>query len=280
MVRKITATTCLLFLLIFSAFATHNRAGEITYEQLSDLTFRVTVTTFTYTLSLADRPSLDVEWGDNSITTVSRISETYLPNNYKKNVYISQHTYPGPGIYRIVVQDPNRNLGVQNIPNSVNVVFSISTILIVNNSIGRNSTPVLLNPPYDKAALGQIFIHNPAAFDPDGDSLSYKLTVCTKEDGKPISDYTLPPASKKFYVDSISGDLVWDTPITVGTYNVAIEIQEWRAGIKIGVVVRDMQIDVYETDNHPPVTSPLPDLCVEVGETVSLDITATDVDGD
>ncbi len=280
MVRKITATTCLLLLLISSAFATHNRAGEITYEQLSDLTFRVTVTTFTYTLSLADRPSLDVEWGDNSITTVSRISETFLPNNYKKNVYISQHTYPGPGIYRIVVQDPNRNLGVQNIPNSVNVVFSISTILIVNNSIGRNSTPVLLNPPYDKAALGQIFIHNPAAFDPDGDSLSYKLTVCTKEDGKPISDYTLPPASKKFYVDSISGDLVWDAPITVGTYNVAIEIQEWRAGIKIGVVVRDMQIEVFETDNHPPVTSPLPDLCVEVGETVSLDITATDVDGD
>ncbi|MCU0377043.1 MAG: gliding motility-associated C-terminal domain-containing protein [Bacteroidales bacterium] len=277
---KITVTACLLFLFISSAFATHNRAGEITYEQLSDLTFKVTVTTFTYTLSLADRPTLDVEWGDNSITTVSRNSETILPNNYKKNVYISQHTYPGPGIYRIVVQDPNRNLGVQNIPNSVNVVFSISTILIVNKSLGRNSTPVLLNPPYDKAALGQVFIHNPAAFDPDGDSLSYKLTVCTKEDGKPIKDYTLPAASNKFYVDSISGDLVWDAPVSVGIYNVAIEIQEWRAGIKIGIVVRDMQIEVYDTDNNPPVTSPLPDLCVEVGETVSIDISATDVDED
>ncbi|MFZ2286877.1 MAG: gliding motility-associated C-terminal domain-containing protein [Bacteroidales bacterium] len=280
MTKKVTGALIFLFMVISSAMATHNRAGEITYKQISDLTFEVTVTTFTYTLSKADRPSLDIEWGDNSITNVSRISETFLPNNYKKNVYVAQHTYPGPGIYRIVVQDPNRNYGVENIPNSVNVVFSISTILIVNTAIGRNSTPVLLNPPYDKAALGQIFIHNPAAFDPDGDSLSYKLTVCTKEDGNPIQNYTLPPASRKFYVDSISGDLVWDAPTSIGIYNVAMEIQEWRGGIKIGVVVRDMQIEVYETDNKPPVTSPLPDLCVEVGETVTLDITATDIDGD
>lgn len=278
--RRLISVIALLAFLIMPATATHNRAGEITYVQLSDLTFEVTVTTFTYTLSKADRPQLDVEWGDNSITTVNRISETYLPNNYKKNVYVSQHTYPGPGIYKIVVQDPNRNYGVVNIPNSVNVVFSISTILIVNNSFGHNSTPVLLNPPYDKAALGQIFIHNPAAYDPDGDSLSYKLTICTKEDGKPIPNYTYPPASHKFYVDSISGDLVWDAPTALGIYNVAMEIQEWRAGIKIGSVVRDMQIEVYDTDNNPPVTSDLYDLCVEAGDTVMFDISATDVDGD
>ena len=280
MIRRLIAAFMLLFIVLATAQATHNRAGEITYRQISELTFEVTVTTFTYTLSKADRPSLDIEWGDNSITNVARISETYLPNNYKKNVYVSQHTYPGPGIYKIIMQDPNRNYGVENIPNSVNVVFSISTILIVNTSIGTNSTPVLLNPPYDKAALGQVFIHNPAAYDPDGDSLSYQLTVCTKEDAKPIQNYSYPPASHSFYVDSVSGDLVWDTPTAVGIYNVAMEIQEWRDGIKIGVVVRDMQIEVYETDNHPPVTSPLPTLCVEAGEPIALDITATDEDAD
>jgi len=278
--RRFFLGIILWFTAISSLFATHNRAGEITYVQLADLTYEITITTFTYTQSKADRPQLDCEWGDNSITTVNRISETYLPNYYKKNVYISTHTYPGPGIYRIVVQDPNRNYGVLNIPNSVNVVFSISTILIVNPAFGRNSTPVLLNPPYDKAAIGHVFIHNPAAYDPDGDSLSYALTVCTKEDGKPIVNYTLPPATNRIYVDSISGDLVWDTPAAIGTYNVAMEIQEWRNGIKIGVVVRDMQIEVYDTDNNPPVTSPLTDLCVEAGETVSIDISASDIDGD
>jgi gliding motility-associated-like protein len=260
--------------------ATHNRAGEITYVQLSDLTYEVTITTFTYTLSFADRQSLDVEWGDNSTTTAPRISEQILPNFYKKNVYKAIHTFPGPGVYKLVVQDPNRNAGVKNIPNSVNVIFSMSTILTVNPMMGRNSTPVLLNPPYDKAAYGFVFIHNPAAYDPDGDSLSYALTVCTREDGRPIIGYTLPPATHSIRVDSISGDLIWDTPADTGKFNVAMEIQEWRNGRKIGVVVRDMQIEVYTTHNKPPVNSLLSDYCAEVGDTIDFLFSATDPNGD
>jgi len=266
----------------FIVSATHNRAGEITYVQLSDLTYEITITTFTYTLSLADRQELDVNWGDNSVSTARRINGTgfILPNFYKKNIYVINHTFPGPGVYRIVVQDPNRNYGVRNIPNSVNVVFSISTTLIVNPAMGRNSTPVLLNPPYDKAALGYVFIHNPGAFDPDGDSLAYKLTVCTREDGKNIENYTLPPATHSLRVDSITGDLIWDTPADTGKYNVAIEIQEWRNGKKIGVVVRDMQIEVFTTRNKPPVNSPLKDICVEAGQTVDFIVSATDPNND
>jgi len=283
-VKILFAKTLIIIALLFSYFckagATHNRAGEITYVQLSDLTFEITITTYTYTLSYADRPELEISWGDNSTSTAKRISILYLPNYYKRNIYKITHTYPGPGVYKIVVQDPNRNADVKNIPNSVNVVFSISTILIVNPSIGRNNTPVLLNPPYDKAARGYVFIHNPGAYDPDGDSLSYALTVCTREGGKPIENYTLPPASKFIRVDSISGDLIWNTPVDTGAYNVAMEIQEWRYGKKIGVVVRDIQINVYDTDNKPPVNGPLYDRCVEVGETVNFTVTSTDPDGD
>ena len=131
MVKKFFSILLFSFTFI-SLSATHNRAGEITYTQISDLTFEITITTFTYTLSLADRPRLDVEWGDNSTTTAPRIEIDGLPNYYQKNVYKATHTFPGPGIYRIVVQDPNRNFGVLNIPNSVNVVFSIQSILTVN----------------------------------------------------------------------------------------------------------------------------------------------------
>lgn len=277
--KKIFTIAVILFNFL-DLLATHNRAGEITYRQLSDLTYEITITTFTYTLSYADRPELTVEWGDNSTSVAQRSIKTGLPNYYQKNVYIINHTFPGPGVYVIVVQDPNRNFGVQNIPNSVNVVFSIRTILIVNPSMGRNNTPVLLNPPYDKAAKGHIFIHNPAAYDPDGDSLSYKLTTCTREDGKPIENYTFPPATNKFYVDSISGDLVWDTPKDTGKYNVAMEIQEWRGGKKIGIVVRDMQIEVFNTNNNPPVNGSLRDFCVEAGDSIEFIVTCTDKDND
>jgi gliding motility-associated-like protein len=263
-----------------NAWATHNRAGEITYVQLSDLSYEITVTTYTYTLSYADRPQLTVEWGDNTSSVVDRISILYLPNYYKRNIYKTTHTYPGPGVYKIVMQDPNRNANVMNIPNSVNVVFSISTILIVNPAIGRNNTPVLLNPPYDKAARGYVFVHNPGAYDPDGDSLSYALTVCTREDGKPIENYTLPPATHFIRVDSIKGDLIWDSPVDTGKYNVAMEIQEWRYGKKIGVVNRDIQINVYDTKNKPPVNGPLHNRCVEAGTAIDFNVTATDPDND
>ncbi|MBE0676381.1 MAG: gliding motility-associated C-terminal domain-containing protein [Bacteroidales bacterium] len=279
MVRKLLIFTIITFL-FRPADATHNRAGEITYKQLSALTYEVTITTFTYALSLADRPRLEVSWGDNTTSFVERREKISLPNFYIRNTYVSTHTYPGPGVYRIVVQDPNRNAGIVNIPNSVNVVFSIQTLLTVNPSLGFNQTPVLLNPPYDKAAKGYIFIHNPAAFDHDGDSLAYKLTVCTREDGKPIENYTYPPATNRFYVDSISGDLVWDTPKDTGAYNVAMEIQEWRNGKKIGTVIRDMQIDVFITNNKPPVNEPLNDYCIEVGDSVDFYLITNDIDGD
>ncbi len=274
-----------LFLNCLILSATHNRAGEITFVQISDLTYEITITTFTYTLSFADRQQLDISFGDNTIATAPRINGPgqkgeILPNFYKKNIYKINHTYPGPGEYKVIMQDPNRNAGVRNIPNSVNVVFSISTILIVNPAIGRNSTPVLLNPPYDKAALGYIFIHNPSAYDPDGDSLSYKLAVCTREDAKPIEGYTLPPATHSIRVDSIKGDLIWDTPADTGKYNVAMEIQEWRNGKKISVVIRDMQIEVFSTKNKPPANSEVGDRCVQVGDTVDFIFSATDVNND
>ncbi|HEX2919856.1 MAG TPA: gliding motility-associated C-terminal domain-containing protein [Bacteroidales bacterium] len=283
--KKKTIVIILLLQVLFcfpDLYATHNRAGEITYIQKSDLTFEITLTTFTYTPSFADRPVLNVEWGDNTISTAYRDPNKMvaLPNFYRKNVYVIDHTYPAPGVYTIVVQDPNRNAGIKNIPNSVNVVFSISTKLYVSPAIGRNSTPVLLNPPYDKAAYGHVFIHNPAAYDPDGDSLSYALTVCTREDGKPIENYTLPPATNSIRVNPVTGDLVWDTPADTGKFNVAMEIQEWRNGKRIGVVVRDMQIEVYNTNNKPPVNSPIKNYCVEVGQPVDFIFSSVDSNND
>lgn len=278
--KRLLFPILLLLYVVSPLLATHNRAGEITLTQIDDLTYEITITTFTYTLSQADRNRLEVQWGDNTFSYADRISITRLPNFYQKNIYVTQHTFPGPGVYEIVVQDPNRNEGVKNIPNSVNVVFSIKTTILINPSLGDNSSPILLNPPIDRAAYGQIFIHNPAAYDPDGDSISYKLTVCTELDGRPIDGYTLPPASDTLFVNPYTGDLTWITPSDTGIYNIAIDIEEWRNGVKIGNIVRDMQIEVYNTDNHAPVQTDPGDYCIEAGTILAFDVIATDEDGD
>lgn len=274
----------LLFITIYfitlQSFATHNRAGEITYKQISEFTYEITLTTYTSIRPgvVADRPQLDIYWGDGTYTTVPRIEETELPNYYKKNVYVWTHTFPGPGTYQIYMEDPNRNAGVQNIPGSVNTVFAVKTTLQINPFVGHNNTPVLLNPPIDKAAKNHVFIHNPAAFDPDGDSLAYRMTTCLTENGQPIENYRLPSATDTIYVDPITGDLVWNTPDTVGIFNVAMVIEEWRNGVKIGEIIRDMQIEVYDTDNNPPEIFDLEDLCVLAGDTVRVPVTAIDRD--
>ena len=277
---------CILFILLiilgFKGFSTHNRAGEITYKQVSGLTFEITIITYTATGPgfTADRPELEIQWGDNTSSILPRVEEVKYPDYYKRNRYVGTHTYPGAGSYQIVVEDPNRNYGVSNIPNSVNTVFSISTTMYINPVLGVNNTPVLTNAPLDKGAVGRIFIHNPGAYDPDGDSLSYKLTECRAENGKPISGYTYPAASRSFYVNEFTGDLVWDAPVSAGVYNVAILIEEWRNNIKIGEIIRDMQIEILPSNNNPPLIEIDEYLCIEAGEKIQKIITATDPDGD
>lgn len=281
-----------IFIILFLTFtslltyATHNRAGEIRYRHISGTTYEITLVTYTYSPSQADRPELEIQWGDGTSNIVARTSYVLLSDLYKKNTYIGTHTYPGNGIYIIVMSDQNRNDGVQNIPNSVNVPFTIRTTLNINAMVGSNSTPVLTYPPIDKAKISNVFIHNPGAWDPDGDSLSYKLTVCLGDNALPIPGYTFPYASNSITVNPITGDLIWDSPQQYGIYNVAMLIEEWRFYkptkhyIKIGEIERDIQIEVVATSNIAPLISPIPDLCVEAGTIINFPVFATDVNGD
>jgi gliding motility-associated-like protein len=278
--RKLLFISWLSYLSVFSVNATHNRAGEITFRQISAYTYEFTITTFTYTLSPVDRDTVNVLWGDNTSSAAPRVQRIELPDYYRKNVYVIRHTFPGPGVYRVVMQDPTRNLGVINIPNSVRVFFSVETTLMINPQVGENNTPVLLNYPLDKAAVGRKFVHNPGAFDADGDSLSYKLTQCTKEMGRPIENYSFPKASNSLKVDSIKGDLIWDSPVDTGKYNIAMNIEEWRKGVKIGNIERDMQVEVHQSDNHPPVNPKLDDICIEAGKRITITFTVKDTDND
>mgnify|MGYP003339420018 FL=1 len=103
-----------LVLLAITANATHNRAGEITFEYVGPypaLTYRITITTFTRTSSVqADRPQLDsVYFGDNSPSaTFNRISKVNLGNDISKNIYVAYHTYPGNGSYMIHFEEIGR----------------------------------------------------------------------------------------------------------------------------------------------------------------------------
>jgi len=275
--RRLILSTFLM-LITLASFATHNRAGEITYRHISGLTYEFTLLTYTYHPSPADRPTLTLDWGDGTSSVVNRYKKVFLPNNIDMNLYKGTHTYNGQGVFTISMTDPNRNGGVVNIPNSINVPFYIETKLMINPFIGSNNSPILLNPPIDNGCVGSPFIHNPAAYDPDGDSISYELVSCMEGKNKPIIGFTYPSASLSFSIDPITGDLSWINPIKQGEYNVAILIKEWRNGILIGTIIRDMQISIAACNNHPPVIKALNDTCVTIFDTLVQLVEASDQD--
>ena len=284
--------------------ATHNRAGEITYKWITGYTYKIKVTTYTNIggPNLADRCEDTVYFGDGTRAIVLRSngcspsSSCYpacegqpLPGGtIKLNEYETTHTYPGPGNYLISMEDPNRNAGVVNIPNSVNQVFYIQSFLVIPTfGSGLNNSPVLTFPPIDNGCVGKCFLHNPGAYDLDGDSISYELTTSRGSGGTTCPGYSYPATGSGgiYNVDAISGTLTWCTPQMQGEYNLAMIIREWRKNADgnyflIGYILRDLQVDVGVCSNNQPIIKPISDTCILAGTILTKTITATDPDSD
>jgi len=282
MKRKLLLVIGFLFCFAFTAKATHQRAAEITYKWLGGNAYEFTLTCYTYTPSPAglQRDSLLVQWGDGLEEYIPRVVLQNLGEDYTLNVYKQIHNYSSSGTYTISMEDANRNFGVINVPNSVMVPMHIETELVINPFLGYNNSVQLLNAPVDKGCVGKLYLHNPSAYDPDGDSLSYRLVTCKGQDGIEIPGYTLPQASQAFVIDSVTGELRWDAPLMQGEYNVAIMVEEWRHGVKIGSVVRDMQILISACDNDLPQIQCDDQYCLVAGEQLAFVISASDPNGD
>ncbi|MBK7871884.1 MAG: hypothetical protein IPJ74_14995 [Saprospiraceae bacterium] len=70
-------------------------------------------------------------------------------------------------------------------------------------------------------------------------------------------------------INEITGDIVWDAPQRRGEYNLAIIIVEYRDGIPIDTIARDMPNQRGECGNEPPVVeTPLEEICVIAGQVV------------
>ncbi len=270
----------------YTASATHNRAGEITYRQLSGLTYEFTITTYTKASSIdADRAELEIKWGDGTSNLLPRTTETFLANDIKLNKYKGVHTYLAPATYIVSMEDPNRIENIINMATSINVLFYIEdTLIILNpNLYGLNNSPELLNPPIDFANVDQVFVHNPNAYDPDGDSLSYTLVPPLQTVGSVVPGYASPAqinpsANNQISINPFTGELIWDSPQRQGVYNIAILITEYRNGQRIGTVLRDLQIIVEQRNNRPPVIDEVAKICKIAGDTIHIDFRATDLD--
>lgn len=300
----------LVFTLFFSISvnATHLRAGEITLERVSctDLTFKITITVYTDLGSPIKFGDGILDFGDGSKPLVTPTIENTRRPDLGPEVgtvsFTTTHTFGGPGKYVISYLEANRNADILNMSNSVETRFYVETQIIIDPFLGCSNTPRLLVPPIDKGCTGAAFYHNPGAYDPDGDSISYELTIPKRDKGVFVNGYQ-DPNEKDFYtginynaanetgdgqptfsINPTTGTLLWDAPGSPGEYNVAFLVKEWRKingiWIQIGFVVRDMQIIIEDCLNQRPELEVPADICVEAGTIINEDIFGFDPDFD
>jgi gliding motility-associated-like protein len=282
-----------LTLLQFEAQATHIRAGDLTAERISEggLTYRFTATIYRDVGGVDADPEIEFKFGDLATQMVPLASRQNIGNATERLTYITTFSFPGAGQYDVGVFIRNRNENVRNIPNSVNVPFYIESTFLINPFLGLNRSPILLVPPVDLATKDQLYIHNPGAYDPDGDSLAFRFVLPKRNKNQPVDGFrplddpifggaSVEGGAVKATLNAFNGDLIWDTPAQTGQYNVAFIVEEWRDGILIGQINRDMQIIVRDNPNKPPKLQIPRDTCV-VAETFLEDrIIGTDPDGD
>lgn len=295
----------------FDAWATHIRAGELTAVRISQSSLRYRFTLVIYrdtesSVNVGDGGILNfgqgrVIEGPNALREASvsgNFEETEIGNQTARVVIQWEHTFDGPGVYVISYTEQNRNANIINLggASSVDIPFHIETVIRIDPGLDVNGTPQLTNPPIDRACVGSTFFHNPGAFDPDGDSLAYKIVTPLQDRGTEVLPYvplddpsittiTEDGGNPDFSIDPVTGLLRWDAPQFAGEYNLAFIIEEWRYSELteryelLGYVTRDMQVIVEDCDNERPELEIPQDTCIEAGTLLEATIIGKDPDG-
>jgi gliding motility-associated-like protein len=311
-VKRVLGTSIFLFLSCFS-FATHQVGGYISFKWIKGTTYQVTVVDYTNTyLTTADRDTMRIHWGydddkpDGSLLLYRQngqsnylIPDDNFPNgqplcNYdlnesppqplqdarKINIYVGVNTFPGPGNYRMWVDDPDRMAAIDNICGSVNVDYLMYTWLIIDPFADAVNSPVIVNEPVCQyGCTGEPYTYNPGAYIPtpvsDGDdSIVYSLGSSQCLAGE-CPCYN----NKGATIDPVRGTLTWSYPET-GIWNFVILMTTVsRQYVNVGGnIVKTIQVlDTVELEleviinsecNPPTITSM--DTCVVAGGNVDI----------
>ena len=278
---------CVLFALISflgvnTSKASHMAGADLTYTYIGNNQYEVTYTLY------RDCAGIDAPFSENltvgSSTCGTGVSQSLTLNSTGPGVEISLNC-PGvlttcnggtaPGIeaysYSAIVtlpaQCPDWNFSVSNCCRNA----AITTLdfgsgdgqyleAYLNNTSTNNSSPTFTNYPVAFECIGQDNFFNHGVIDSEGDSLVYffipprtgaNQSVTYAAGYSIASPITSSPAVT---VNQSNGDIfMHPTASEVGV--VAVLIQEYRNGILIGSVMRDIQIYTVACTNTLPIAS-------------------------
>ncbi|MFN8164791.1 MAG: T9SS type A sorting domain-containing protein [Bacteroidia bacterium] len=276
-----------LVLLIFCSFgintskASHMAGADLTYQSLGNGQYLVTYTLY------RDCAGIDAPLSEflNVSSTTCNSTQSYTLNQDPGTGQEITLNCPGvpstcnggtaPGIqaysYSVVVtlpaQCPDWNFSVSDCCRNAAITtldFGSGDNLYIeaylNNMTVDNNSPTFSNYPVAFECIGQNNFYNHGVIDADGDSLVYSFIPPRTDANIPVTyatGYSIAnplTSSPAVSINSNTGDIQMH-PTQTEVAVVAVLIQEYRNGVLIGSVMRDMQIYTVQCTNTLPTVS-------------------------
>jgi len=289
--------------------ASHVQGGNITYTCLGGNQFEVTLALYRDCAGVAAPISVSINrrsitCGVNANFVLTKIAGTGIevtPICPTTATQCTGGTLPGVQeyIYKgIVILPPcsdwvlSYSLCCRN--SSINTIVSPASqnmyieATLNNLAFPCNDSPTFTNRPVPFVCVGQPYCFNNGSIDPDGDSLSYTLIpprhtatvnvtyLAGFSASQPLT--SAPPCT----FNPLTGDMcVTPTLIQVSVFTVLVK--EWRGGILVGSVMRDIQIRTIACSNNNPFLNGINNtglytLNACVGSPITFNIPSFDVD--
>jgi hypothetical protein len=196
--------------------------------------YSITVTLFVDASQNIARPTIPIAFGDGDTGTFTLNASTNT-NGIQEKMYSGTHVYPGSGNYLVTYLDTFRIAGIKNISNSQSQQIRVALPLLLNFSLGQNSSPIVEVYPLNLSVIDNQVVYTPSVSDADGDSLSFSFVNCFG------ANYYLPTGAA---IEGTSGAIHFSKD-SIGLYAFCIEVKEWRKNLNGGYVnIGTSQVDL------------------------------------
>lgn len=257
------------------------RGSEFSYQCVGPNTYSITYHYYWSCNSVAVFPAtIDIDWsgcsnsGSQTLTQQQVIDVTTICPSLQSScnggngtygiervVYIGTVVLP-PGCSNIVLSNTynNRTSGTNNVAGGGQLLYVENTF--DNTVVPCNNSPQFLNQPTFHTLTNGPKTFSNEAFDPDGDSLVYNIVSALKA---PSTNVTYNPGytavlpfgtGTPYSINSTNGTITYTGPVPASKIVLAIRVDEYRNGVKIGSVTRDWVMEHFASTNaNSPVLS-------------------------
>lgn len=258
------------------------------------------------TISMTLRSVNEIVYNTSCINPTLRCVETGI---YTATFTMPQTTFNNSAGYYFQWEGCCRNNVIKNIvsPGNESMAFymEIPSPYPANNSFSKNNSPEFLRDPLSYLCVGEPFKYDFRIYDADGDEIRMKMGVPMAGGGYTGAGGNIPKAATG---PAPYSDIIWNTgysssnmmdgnpditidndsatiylvPTQIGVYVISIIAEEYRNGVKIGEVRRELQLEVLICPPRfkPVITTNIAGgtntIYANIGQQICFDLNAID----